>query len=422
MNEKLIWHQEKRKVADLIPASYNPRQISELERKDLMASITEFGLVVPIVINLDNKMIGGHQRLGIYADLQIEEVDVQVPNRQLTLEEEMRLNLRLNKNTGSWDVGKLSEMNVNTLLDVGFADDELSKMWDKLDLEEDNHDDKKAIEKAKETKIKIGEIYQLGEHRLMCGDSLDVDDVKKLMGGVKTTMIYCDPPYNIGLNYQSGIGGNKEYSDSELDDNKIPADYKIFLEKTIQNALLNADKNCHIFYWCDEKYIGMVQNIYEDNRIENKRVCLWIKNNQNPTPQIAFNKVYEPCVYGVIGKPFLNKNYQAFNEVMNKEVGTGNQLIDDVIDLYNIWLVRREASADYEHPTQKPVRLHEKALKRCSGPGSVVLDLFGGSGSTLMACEQLKRKAFLIEMNPIFCQVIIDRWEKYTRLTAQKVV
>ena len=420
--ETLIWHSEKRKVKDLIPASYNPRQISEIERQDLMNSINEFGLVVPVVINLDDKMIGGHQRLGIYADLEIEEIDVQVPNRQLTLEEEMRLNVRLNKNTGSWDIEKLSQMDVDLLKDVGFGGDELSKMWDEMSVEENKSDIKKDIEKAKNTKIKNGEVYILGEHRLMCGDSLSQDDVSKLMGGVKASMIYCDPPYNIGLNYSSGIGGHKDYSDSKLDDNKSKENYRQFLETTIIHAVANSKKDVHIFYWCDEKYIGMVQGIYENNCIENKRVCLWIKNNQNPTPQIAFNKVYEPCVYGTIGRPFLNKNYRAFNEVLNSEVGSGNQLIEDVLDLYNVWLIRREASSDYEHPTQKPNKLHEKALKRCSAPGDIILDLFGGSGSTLMACDQLKRKAYLMETNPIFCQVIIDRWEQMTSLTAEKVI
>lgn len=124
--EKIIWRSEKRKVKDLIPATYNPRKITESERQDLMNSITEFGVVIPVVINLNNTMIGGHQRLSIYADLEIEEIDVQVPSRELSLEEEMRLNLRLNKNTGSWDWELLGEnFEVDLLKDVGFADDEM---------------------------------------------------------------------------------------------------------------------------------------------------------------------------------------------------------------------------------------------------------------------------------------------------------
>lgn len=420
---KLEWKTEKRKVKDLIPADYNPRQISYVERLDLEKSIKEFGAVIPIVVNLTGTIIGGHQRVSIYADLAYEEIDVMVPNRELTLEEEMRLNLRLNKNTGSWDETKLADMDVDMLLDVGFNKDELSDMMDD-DIIQDKFDHKKAVEKAKNTNVKIGDVYQLGEHRVMCGSSLEQGDVEKLMGGERANMIYSDPPYNIGLDYNSGIGTKNKYqgtTEMELNDKKTKKDYKSFLDGTMKSGIAVSEKDVHIFYWCDEAYIGMVQSLIQENGGENKRVCMWIKNNQNPTPQIAFNKCYEPCVYGVIGKPYLNKNYTAFNEVLNKEVGTGNQAQEDIFDLFNIWLIKRDNAVDYEHPTQKPVNLHEKALKRCSAPGSIVLDLFGGSGSTMMACEQLKRKSYSMELNPIFVQVIINRFEEFTGQKAKKL-
>lgn len=125
MSEKITWTTEKRKVADLIGAEYNPRVMGEKEREDLRESIEEYGSVVPVVVNTDNKLIGGHQRVSIYVDLGIEEVEVRVPDRRLTLEEEMRLNLRLNKNVGSWDIGKLKAFDQDLLLDVGWTDDEL---------------------------------------------------------------------------------------------------------------------------------------------------------------------------------------------------------------------------------------------------------------------------------------------------------
>lgn len=418
--EKLAWITEKRKVRDLIPASYNPRKISERERQDLIESIKEFNEVEPVVINLNNHLIGGHQRLSIYADLAIDEIDVRVPNRELTIEEEVRLNLRLNKNTGSWDTDKLQEIDLDTLLDIGFGDEELSTMFDNVETIEDSFKPAEAIIEAKKTSVKIGDVYQLGDHRLMCGDSGKESDVDKLMDGEKALMIYCDPPYNIGLNYGSGIGAKDKYQGG-YDDNKKTGDYKTFILESVKNALKNALKNAHFFYWCDEKYIWLVQQAYEELGIENKRVCLWVKNNQNPVPQVAFNKVYEPCVYGVTGRPFINPNYKNFNEILNREVGSGNQTIEDIMDIFNLWLVKRDNAADYEHPTQKPIALHEKPIKRCTGPGAVVLDLFGGSGSTLMACEQLKRKAYLMEIDPIFCQVIINRWQDYVGEKAKKI-
>ena len=131
------------------------------------------------------------------------------------------------------------------------------------------------------------------------------------------------------------------------------------------------------------------------------------------TPQIAFNKVYEPCTYGTRGNPYLAPIHN-LNEILNKEVGTGNQVPDDILDIFNIWLAKRKAGQEYLHPTEKPVTLHEKPLRRCTKPGDKVLDAFGGSGSTLIACEQLNRTAFLAEQSPIFCDVIINRFQELT--------
>lgn len=418
---KIIWSTERRKVKDLIPADYNPRKITDKQRQELMDSIKEFNEVEPVIINTNNHLIGGHQRLSIYADLGIDEIDVRVPNRKLTIDEEIKLNLRLNKNTGEWDSEKLQDLNIETLLDVGFGDEELSSMFDNVDITEDNFNAGKAIEAAKTTTVKPGEIYQLGDHKLMCGNSANPEDVDKLMGEEKTSMVYCDPPYNIGLSYANGLTTDNKYQGTYKEDNRKDQDYKSFIKQTIENIQKHASKNTHFFYWGDEKYIWLLQTAYEELGISNKRVCLWIKNNQNQTPQIAFNKVYEACVYGTMGRPFLNPNYKAFNEVMNKEVESGNQLIDDITDLFNIWLVKRDTAQDYEHLTQKPLALHEKPLKRCSGPGTIVVDLFGGSGSTLMSCEQLNRRAFLMEQDPIFCQVIINRWETFKGDKAKKL-
>ena len=238
-------------------------------------------------------------------------------------------------------------------------------------------------------------------------------------------MIYCDPPYNIGLDYAKGINSStNKYQgkkDEVVDDNRTAESYGGFCEASIENALKVAAENTHVFYWCDERWIYLFQALYAKLGIENKRVCLWIKNSQMATPSVAFNKVYEPCVYGTIGKPYLNPEYRNAVEVLNRDVTTGNALIEEVMGMFSIWLASRDPSAEYAHPTQKPIRLHEKPIKRCSAPGDVILDLFGGSGSTLIAAEQMKRKAYLMEKNPIFGQVIVDRWEKLTGNKAKKL-
>jgi DNA modification methylase len=132
------------------------------------------------------------------------------------------------------------------------------------------------------------------------------------------------------------------------------------------------------------------------------------------TLEVAFSKCYEPCVYGIRGKPYLNKSIRNVTEILNKEIGSGNRAVDDILDHLDIWLAHRIHNSQYEHPTEKPPTLHEKPLRRCTKPGDTVLDLFGGSGSTLITCEHLKRRAFLMEVEPIFCDLIIRRFEALT--------
>jgi DNA modification methylase len=409
-------------INSLKPAEYNPRKIDEKQEADLTNSIQEFGLVDPIIANSNqnrlNIVIGGHQRLKIAKKLGYTKVPVVYLNLDET--QEKNLNLRLNKNTGSWDFELLREIDIDTLLNIGFSDEEINDTWDDvLEIEDDDFNENEELEKIKETNIKTGDMFELGNHRLLCSDSTEETSIKKLLEDNKTSLIYCDPPYNISLNYDKGIGGKQRYG-GQVIDNRSDEDYKYFLKSTIKSALSVITSDAHIFYYCDQRYIGLIQTIYQELGIKNQRVCLWIKNGFNLTPKITFNKSYEPCVYGTIGKPYLSDT-RNLNEILNKEIGTGNATIEDISDLIDIWLVKRLPGQDYEHPTSKPPILHEKALRRCSKVNDIVLDLFGGSGSTLIACEQLKRQAYLIEKDPIFCQLIINRYEKLTGLKAKLI-
>ncbi len=423
MSQKLVWRTEKRLVKDLLPYEKNPRTISEKQLEDLKKSLKKFNLVEIPAIDTDGKIIAGHQRIKVLQILgrENEEIDVRVPNRKLTPKEYEQYMLTSNAVGGDWDFEKLKSFDMEMLMDIGFSDDDLATIWDGyLEAEDDNFDVEKELKEIKKPKTKLGDIYQLGMHKLICGDTTDLDVIKKLFEKEKAHMIFSDPIYNIGLSYDSGLGGKQSYG-GKTTDKKTDVDYKEFLRKSITNAVTISHDNCHYFYWCDESYIGILQELYREFEIENKRVCLWIKNGQNPTPNVAFNKCYEPCVYGVKGKPYLSKNEQSLNEVMNKEVGTGNRLIDDVLDLFDIWLVKRLAGSEYEHPTMKPSTLYEKAIRRCTKPGDIIFDGFGGSGSSLIAGEQLKRKVYLVEIEPIFCDLIIKRYEKLTGQKAAKL-
>lgn len=405
-------------------ADYNPRKHDAAAAEKLKDSIRRYGLVDPILVNSAPKrkgvIIGGHFRWKVAKELGIEQVPVVFLNIP-SLEREKELNLRLNRNTGDWDWELLKGFDIDLLLDVGFDDVDLSHVWDdSLETEDDEFDVDKELAKIKKPAVKIGEMYQLGPHRLMCGDSTKPDVVKKLVGKIGIDMIYSDPPYNIALDYSKGVSTAGKYG-GKTNDKKSAADYRAFLKATMVSGLAAAKPDAHVFYWCDENYIGVVQGLYQELGIANKRVCLWVKNNFNMTPQVAFNKAYEPCVYGTRGKPYLAPKIQNLNELLNKEIGNGNRVADDIMDIFNIWLAKRLPGQEYEHPTQKPPTLHEKALRRCTKPGDAVLDLFGGSGSTLIACDQLKRRAFLVEIDPVFAQLIINRYEKLTNTKAKRI-
>ncbi|MCW1930106.1 MAG: DNA methyltransferase [Candidatus Kerfeldbacteria bacterium] len=410
-------------IGDLNPAAYNPRKWPDSAIANLRESIKLYGLVDPLLVNSSptrkNIVIGGHFRLKVAKELGY----THVPVIYLELDEakEKELNLRLNANHGEWDYDLLKEFDIELLLDVGFDDSDLSAIWDDtIGVEDDGFDTEKELPKAQDTQIKEGEIYQLGKHRLICGDSTDTNVIERLLDGAKVNMIYSDPPYNIGLSYSKGVSTKGKYGNTKVNDHKTLFDYGMFLQKTMEAALNVSYDSTHVFYWCDEQYIGLIQQLYRTLGVNNKRVCLWIKNNHNMTPQIAFNKLYEPCVYGTRGTPYLAP-INNLNEVLNAEVGTGNRAVDDIQDIINIWLEKRLPGHEYTHPTEKPPTLHEKPLRRCTKPGDRVLDSFGGSGSSLAACEQLNRICYLSELSPVFCQLIINRYEQLTGIKAKRI-
>ena len=422
LNEKL--HIEYIDINLLHPSPLNPRTWTEKATNDIKTSITRFGLTEPLIVNScptrKNRIISGHFRWTVAKNLGLKTVPVIYLNIS-SLKKERELLLRMNANQGAWNYELLKSFDVGMLLNVGFDDSDLSNIWDDaLGVEDDDWNIEKEIQKIKKTDIKIGDRFALGRHMLSCSDGTNLDAVKALTGKIKVNMINIDVPYNIGLNYNSGIGGKKNYG-GRINDNKTDKEYRSFLKSIVENGLSVSQNDCHAFVWCDEKYIGMLQQVYENAGLNQKRICIWIKGNQNPTPQIAFNKMTEFCLYGIRKKPYLSNKIRNLNEIMNKEATTGNRLIDDVMDLLNIWMVKRLAGNQYEHPTQKPVTLYEKALRRCSRPGDIILDLCAGSGSLMVACEQLKRVAYLVEIEPIFCQLIINRYEKLTKTKAKKI-
>lgn len=386
---------------------------------DLKKSLKKFNLVELPAIDVDGKIIAGHQRIRA---LQIlgrgtEEIEVRIPNRKLTQKEYDQYLITSNAIGGDWDFEKLKAFDLDMLVDVGFDQADLAKFWDtELEAIDDGFDVEKELAKIKTPKTKLGDLIILGNHRLICGDSTDQKVLKKLLGNDKASMIYSDPVYNINIDYSRGIGGKQSYG-GNVNDTRSYAEYKEFLKDSLRNALEVSKPNTHVFYWCDQVYIGLVQELYRELGVDNKRVCLWIKNGHNPTPTIAFNKCYEPCVYGTRGRPYLAKVQTTLTEVLNKETRTGNDSLDDI----DVWLQKRLSSKDYEHATSKPPALHEKAIRRCTKPGDIILDSFSGSASTLIAGEMLKRRVYAVDLEPVFCDLAIARFEKLTGIKARVI-
>jgi site-specific DNA-methyltransferase (adenine-specific) len=419
-NKPLLWHTERRRVNDLLPNPKNPRELDDRQRDALMKSLKQFGLAEIPAINTDNQILAGHQRVKV---LQLlgrgeEMIDVRIPSRPLTKKEADTYLLTSNAVHGSWSFDLLREFPSDLLLDIGFDPAELNDVFDNILATEDDHFDvEKEIKKIQKPTVKPGELYALGNHRLICADARQEAVVRRLVGNAKIDLVDVDPPFNISLAYKGTKG---QYGGSYKD--KLPEDeYRAFLDALIKNSLAVCKENAHIFFWSDQRYLGLIYNLFRDNKIELRRTLLWVKGGDNPTPQVAWNKSYEPCTYGTIGRPYLAPRVTQFNEFMNRELSNGARLLDEISDIFDLWLVRRLAGSEYEHAAQKPNTLYEKPLRRCSRPGDNVLDLTAGSGSIMVACEQMKRRAFLAEVDPIFATLIIKRYEKLTNKKAKRI-
>jgi DNA modification methylase len=408
------------KIDELKPAGYNPRKWDNKAIEDLKKSIERFGVVDPIIVNSaperKNIVIGGHFRLKVAKEMGIETVPVVYVNIP-DIGKEKELNLRLNRNLGDWDYQLLSNFDENLLLDVGFESEELDKIF-YVESDEDNFDAEAEYQKIEEPKAKYGDIYQLGNHRLMCGDTTKREDVEKLMNGEKADMVFTDPPYNVGYDYWGFRGTRKRgfISKKVFNDKKSPEEYQKFIKDCFQNAYDFSKDSCSFYCWHAIKTSTEVRNGITESRWYISQTIIWLKNYAVFSPGQDYHRIYEPCYFGWKKgkKHFVNTRFGKWNEAI---------LLDreDFENWLDVLYEKRDSSIKYQHPTQKPVRLAERAIKKHSERGGIVLDLFGGSGSTLIACEQLNRRCYMMELDPKYVDVIIKRWEKHTNKKAEKI-
>jgi len=387
----------KRKITELIAAEYNPRKINKVQEQDLKDSLTRFGLVDPIIININkerkNIVIGGHQRLRVWADLGNTEIDCN--ELDLTLDKERELNIRLNKNGGSFDDELVKEFfDYEELTEWGFTPDEL---FDKEETTADGLIDDDEIPEAKESKVKRGDIWQLGEHRIMCGDSTSSDDVAKLMNGEKADMVFTDPPY--GVSYEGGH--NKEKRKGIKNDKLEGLDLSNLFKDSLVTSLIFTKDTCPFYIWyASGKSIETFKGI-EESEISVRAIICWYKIKSGLGAFMAqYIPNYEPCIYG----HKKGKSIKWYGPTDEK----------------TIWELKND-NKNKLHPTQKPIALAERALNNSSKIKDIVLDFFLGSGSTLIAAEKLNRKCYGMELDEKYCDVIIERWEQFTGLKAKKI-
>lgn len=379
---------EKKKVIDLVPADYNPRKDlkpGDKEYEKLKRSIDEFGYVDPLIWNKrTSRLVGGHQRLKVLKDMGIDEVDVVVVD--MDEEKEKALNVALNKISGDWDKDKLMLLITDLQgedFDVsltGFDPEELDDLF-KDDMKDGVKDDNFDVDKElkKPTMTKPGDLWQLGEHRLLCGDSTKEESYNLLMAGKQANLVITDPPYNV--NYQGSAGKIKN------DNMKDDAFYQFLLAAfTNMEKNMADDASIYVFH-ADTEGLNF-RKAFSDAGFYLSGTCIWVKQSL-VLGRSPYQWRHEPILFGW------------------KKKGK------------HCWYAGRKESTIWEfdkpkknkdHPTMKPIPLLAYPIMNSSMTNSIVLDPFGGSGSTLIACEQTKRICRTIELDEKFCDVIVKRY------------
>lgn len=358
---------------DLVPYNRNAKKHNKKQIDNVAKSISEFGMVQPIVVDKDNNIIIGHCRLQACKKLKIKEVPV-VKLEDLTPEEANKLRLLDNKlNESDWDFELLAE----DIPDIDFTGYDVD--WNLPEVKDDSEVEEDEAPTDVETRCKLGDIWQLGDHRLICGDSTDVNVIDKLMDGAKADMVFTDPPYGINIVNDKGKVGagnlakNRTYSKVIADDTTDTAEMAYHVLSTICNKIILWGGN----YFT--KFLPFSDGwIIWDKRLD-------MTSNNFADGEMAWCSFHTPV--------------RIYHQLWNG-------------------MIREGEHEDRVHPTQKPTKMLGEVLKDFSKENELILDVFGGSGSTLIACEQLHRRCFMCELDPHYCDVIIQRWENLTKRKA----
>ena len=442
MSKDMPLHIEYVPAAGLKPAEYNPRKHDKAAADQLKESISRFGVVDPVIVNCapgrENVVIGGHFRLEVLKELGMEKVPavyINIPD----IKQEQELNIRLNKNTGEFDWDLLANFSEVFLKDVGFDSEELDEIFG-VDEHPEEFDLAKELQKLNIEKIEVqkGDVWQLGDHRLMCGDSMIEIDVLKLMGEEKADMCFTDPPYI--LDYLHGKKKNGKPTEgfglkrdrTYLGTDSLPenftdlwmaniakiqkSDFSIIIFehpknlRTIWNALENHWKYRNTITW---HLPNRVQGFAAKYKFFNKQDIALVgtggdvKLNLEPEDDELFQTEYENALYATSGKP----HWEGYEK--------GKKICPT--DFIEYIAADEKSSGQGIIFGTKPIQILIPYLKVLTKRDDLVIEPFGGSGSTLIACEKMKRRCRLMEKSPVYAEVIKRRFEKLTGIKATKI-
>lgn len=388
---------EKIGIERLKPAKYNPRKElkpGDPEFEKLKNSITEFGYVEPVIWNQrTGNVVGGHQRLSVLKNLGETEIDCIVVD--MDLKKEKALNIALNKISGQWDVPLLTDLlkdlddsGFNVSL-TGFDANELDDLF-KDDIqdavkEDDDFDIDKELDNIKETRTKLGDIWHIGKHKLMCGDSTKKEDIVALVGDKKATCVFTDPPWNVDYGGASHPSWKQR---SIMNDSMTTEQFGEFLTKAFIALKEVLVEGAMVYVVMSGQEWGNIMLVMDKCGYHWSSTIIWAKDTLVLSRK-DYHTQYEPIWYG-----WLN--------------GTRVCPLADRKQS-DLWQIPRPKKSE-EHPTMKPIELVARALMNSSHKHDVVIDLFGGSGTTIMASEQTGRECYMMELDPKYCDVIVNRY------------
>lgn len=439
-------------IAKLRDAVYNPRKDlkpGDVEYERLKKSLVEFDYVDPIVWNeRSGNVVGGHQRLKIMREMGVTQIDVSVVDLDDTSEK--ALNLALNKTGGDWDLPKLKDLleELDTgSFDIemtGFGEDDLANLMSQFraddEVVEDDFDAGQEAESIGDPESDAGSVWRLGRHRLMCGSATSDDDMRLLMDGHMADMVFTDPPYNVDY-----VGKTKRALKIQNDRMEDDGFYSFLFDAYA--CMLEFSKPGAAIYVCHADSEGVnFRGALQASGWLLKQCIIWVKSVLVMGRQDHHWK-HEPILYGwkpggahrwyggrkqttvIDNATVLSADQQSDGVVLTLSNGSRNVVLKvpsyEVVHAgpdseSTIWRVPKPLR-NGDHPTMKPILLCDKAIKNSSREGDIVLDPFGGSGSTLMACEQSGRLCYMMELDPVYVDVIVRRWEKFTGEKAVRI-